>query len=378
MVSRPFDSVSVALDKANTNVSHCFIVDVNTQTDVERPIRVTYSSRKPIPLDVRAMTSLPIHIGAPKPNWRTLADTGQVYVVEMDVRDWIALPSHPRQRDTKRQAAKPHFELARRASDAVRESLRWVVAAEFRGQIWKVQGHARALLWDTGGLENPLVVYATVFRCGSFQALLDLHSSFDSKDAAGSAVDRVLGAYREHGLDLKSKRLRYGMIADALWLALRGVARKTDSGAQSAADDLDVYEAVGAFKNELLMLDSVNPTPEIFQTGVVAAALLGLALNPEGLHFFDAVAKNEGCKKGPLLDPVQATRQLIEGIKKSKSSWVRSSHEDLCGKVLRAYFTWCRGPSADGYWSPSIQESESVSHIAHRVKTLKDGNELPR
>jgi hypothetical protein len=324
------------------------------------------------------MASSPIHIGAPKPNWRALADTGRAYVVEMDVRDWIALPSHPRQRDTKRQAAKPHFDLARRASDAVRESLRWVVAAEFRGQIWKVQGHARSHLWETGGLENPSVVYATVFRCASWQALLDLHSSFDSKDAAGTSVDRVVGAYREHGLDLKSKRLRYGMIADALWLALRGVAHKSDSGAQSTPDDLDVYEAVGAFKNELLMLDSVNPPPEIFQTGVVAAALLGLALNPDGLQFFDAVAKNEGCKKGSLLDPVEGTRQLIEGIKKSKSSWVRSSHEDLCGKVLRAYFTWCRGTSTDGYWSPSIQESASVSHVVQQVKTLRDRTELPR
>jgi hypothetical protein len=317
------------------------------------------------------MPTSPIHIGAPKPNWRTLTDTGPAYVVEMEVADWIALPSHPRQRDTKRQAAKPHFELARRASDAVKESLSWVVAAEFRGQIWKVQGHARALLWNIGSLESPRAVYATVFRCSTWQALLDLYTSFDSKDAAETAIDRVIGAYRQHGLDLKSKRLRYGMIADALWLALRGVARKTDTGAQSSHDDLDVYQAVGVFRNELIMLDSVSPDPDVFQTGVVAAALLGLAINPEGLPFFAALAKNEGCKKGSMLDPVEATRQLIEGVKKSRSSWVRSSHEELCGKTLRAYSIWSRGPSDKDYWSQAIQDSESVSYTAQRVKTLK-------
>jgi hypothetical protein len=317
------------------------------------------------------MPSSPNHIGAPKPSWRILTDTGEAYLVEMSTRDWIDLPAHPRQRDTKRQSQKPHFDAARRATEAAKETIRWVIAADLQGRIFKVQGHARSFLWATGGLEPPQAVYATVFRCASWQALLDLHSAFDSRLAAETAVDKVLGAYRQHGLVLKSKRLRYGMIADALWLALRGVARKTDTGAQSSNDDLDVYQAVGVFRNELIMLDSVSPDPDVFQTGVVAAALLGLAINTEGLPFFAALAKNEGCKKGSMLDPIEATRQLIEGVKKSRSSWVRSSHEELCGKTLRAYSIWCRGPSDKDFWSQAIQDSESVPYTAQRVKTLK-------
>lgn len=318
------------------------------------------------------MKSRAMHTGATAPRWKVLTDTGRAYVVEMEAQQWIGLPGHPRQRDTKRQSQKSHWELARRADDATKESLRWLVAADFNGQIFKVQGHARALLWQTGELESPDVVFATVFRCKSWQSLLELYSSFDSKDAAGSALDKVVGAYRQHGLELKSKRLRYGMIAEALWLALRGVARKSESGAETGLDDLDVYEAVGMFKEELLLLDSVNPDPDVFLTGVVAAALLGLAIEPSGLSFFEALAKNEGSKRGALLDPVEASRLHIEGVKKSKSSWVKALHEELCGKILRAYFNWITGPDkAEHFWAPTLAGTEDVPAVVREVKAKK-------
>jgi hypothetical protein len=307
-----------------------------------------------------------------RPKWRVLADTGDTYVVQMEPQAWIDLPGHPRRRDTKRQAQKAHWERVRRASDATKESLRWVVAADYEGTVYKVQGHARALLWQNGGLDMPAAVFATIHRCKSWQGLLELYSSFDSKDAAETALDRVYGAYGQHGLTLTSKRLRYGMIAEALWLALRGVSSKSETGADSGLEDLDVYEAVGVFRSELLMLDSVNPDPELFLTGVVAAALLGLAINPNGLPFFAALARDEGSKQGALLDPVYASRVHIESVKKSRSSWVKAQHEDLCGRMLRSYFTWLAGADAPNYWSTSIAGAESVPAIVRQVKEKKN------
>jgi hypothetical protein len=306
------------------------------------------------------------------PKWNLLADTGGAYVVEMDAQAWLDLPGHPRRRDTKRQSQKAHWDRARRASDATKESLRWVVAAEYDGKVWKVQGHARGLLWQNGGLERPATVFATVYRCRSWESLLELYSSYDSKDAAETALDKVYGAYRQHGLTLTSKRLRYGMIAEALWLAMRGVASKSETGAASGLEELDVYEAVGMFREELLMLDSVNPDPDVFQTGVVAAALLGLAVEPTGLPFFGALARNEGSKRGHLLDPVEASRAHIESVKKSKSSWVKAQHEDLCGRILRAYFTWRLGETTTNYWAASIDGAENVPAIVREVKAKKN------
>lgn len=306
------------------------------------------------------------------PKGKMLVDTGRAYVVEMDAQAWIDLPGHPRRRDTKRQSQKAHWDRARRACGATKESLRWVVAAEYQGKVWKVQGHARALLWQNGGLEKPAAVFATVYRCESWESLLELYSSFDSKDAAETALDRVYGAYGQHDLVLTSKRLRYGMIAEALWLAMRGVASKSETGATTGLDDLDVYEAVGAFREELLMLDSVNPDPDVFQTGVVAAALLGLAVDPKGLPFFAALARNEGSKKGHMLDPVEASRAHIEQIKKAKASWVKAQHEDLCGRILRAYFTWLSGETAPSYWATNIAGTEDVPAIVRQVKAKKN------
>jgi hypothetical protein len=319
-----------------------------------------------------AMNNSALHQGQRKPNWVVLADTDGAYTVQMTCPTWIAIPDHPRQRDTRRQAEKGHWELARRATGAVRESLRWVIAADFHGQIFKVQGHARSLLWANGKLVPPDCVFAIVYRCNSWGELLALHSSFDSSGAAESLYDKVSGAYRQHGLTLKSKRLRYGMIVDALWLALRGIARTNAHGPEGGLEELDVYDAVGAFKEELLQLDQVNPNPDVFLTGVVAAALLGLALNAKGQEFFRLLSANEGSKRGALFDPIEGIRFHIERIKKSRSSWVKSQHEDLCARTLAAYFMWLDGEqSAREYWAAEPPPPLDLGVIVRKVQCVK-------
>jgi hypothetical protein len=297
------------------------------------------------------MKATSIHVGTRNPKWKILTETQAAYIAEMDTELWTALPGHPRHRDARRQSQKAHWDLVRCATGAAEESLRWLIAADCNGQIFKVQGHARCHLWEKEGLEKPSSIYATVFRCATWQGLLDLHSAFDSKDAAETAYDKVGGAHRQHGLDLKSKRLRYGMIADALWLALRGVARRSESGAESGLEEIDVYVAARDFRNELQLLD--------------------LAIEPKGISFFEALQKNEGSKRGTLLDPVEASRVHIDAIKKSKSSWVKAQHEDLCGKILRAFFNWTAGAERTEHsWAANIVGAENVPEIVQRVKDI--------
>lgn len=300
---------------------------------------------------------------------RVLADAGASYTVQMSTEDWAALPDHPRQRDTIRQARKGHWELARAARGPALEALRWVTAAEFEGRLYKVDGHARALLWTSGGLPNPGTVLATVHRCRDRTELNELYGTFDTASAAETIFDKVTGAFREQGLALKSKRLRSGTIADALSIAMRGFARG-EAPEDSSQAELDVYEAVRTFAPELKLLDSVNPQNEIFYTGVLAAALLSLALDPSTLEFFRRISLGQGSKKEGLLDPIEGMLWII-GKLKNKSARFRREQERLAATTLGAVDVWQHGESAPGYWSTGKYEPVDLSKAVQRARELK-------
>jgi hypothetical protein len=304
---------------------------------------------------------------------RVLTDAGGAsYALEMPVAEWIALPDHPRQRDTIRQAAKGHWKLARRANGPVAESHRWVIAAELDGKLYKVDGHTRALLWNLKKLKSPASVYATVYRCQTRAELIDLYGTFDSQAAVEKQQDRVTGAMRQLHLKFQSKRLRYGAITDALSIAMRGVARGKDASGKQY-DEFDVYEAFEMFAPELRLLDAVDPQPDVFHSGVIAAALLTLALDVQTIGFFVRVSKPTGKKKEePPFDPMQAIRWLMKNTRQEGTGRAKITQEDICSTVLGAIDIWKRGEDDPHYWvANKIDPPGDVLDAVRKVRELK-------
>jgi hypothetical protein len=316
-----------------------------------------------------ALANETIALPAAEEPMKVLADEGRSYMARLAVSAWIALPDHPRKRDTARQSRKSHWEAVRAATGAARESVRWVVAAELDGQIYKVDGHTRALLWASGKLPHPDGVLATVYRCKNREELNALHATFDTQAAAETVFDKVSGAFSEQGLVLTSKRLRSGTIADALSIATRGVARGTDAEGGSA-DDFDVYGAVALYADELRLLDTVNPQNETFYTGLLAAALLSLACNPETLAFFRAISNGHGQTRAGLLDPVAGVLALISRMKNRRARF-RREQERLCESSLGAMRVWLQGERAPGYWSSGRYEPVDILETVRTVRERK-------
>ena len=304
------------------------------------------------------------------PHWTVTADLGGSFTVEMSVDAWIELADHPRRRDTERHIRKPEWELLlRTARGPVLEMLRWVVAAQVGDEAWKVDGHSRALLWANGMLPRPKSVFAKVFRCESREALCDLYSTFDHPAAAETLFDRVSGAYHQHQLTLKSERLKNGMIGDALYIAWRGVARAVDK--ESDEGDMDIYSVVGTFAPELSLLDGVNPQNDVFQTGVVAAALLSLALDPEFIGYFGQVSRREGNKRRGLLDPVEALLHMIGELKGRRGAWGKAQQQELCAAALTGAFAWKAGESHPHFWVREVLPPTDIHDIVRRVRERK-------
>ena len=307
---------------------------------------------------------------------RLLSDVGPVYTLEMSTGTWIDLADHPKQRNVERQARKPHWRLAQRASGAVKDALRLVAAADLEGTLHKVDGHTRALLWRLGKLPAPDTVFVTVHRVRSRDELDALYDVFHVPAAGENAYDQVYGAFRQVGLSLKSRRLREGFFASALNIALRGVGKPQQD--KRHTEPIDIYAAVEAFKAELEFLDSVDPQPEVFYTGVVAAALIGLALYPESLEFFARLSGRQGEKRAGRADPVEAVLSLVAALKNQRNSWVNAQQAELCGRTLRALEAWREGPTSERYWLQRKPRAMDLKPYLDRLKQLKGIEGNPR
>jgi hypothetical protein len=159
------------------------------------------------------------------------------------------------------------------------------------------------------------------------------------------------------------------MIGDALYIAWRGVARTVDK--EGGEDDMDIYNVVGTFAPELSLLDSVNPQNDVFQTGVVAAALLSLAVDPQLIGYFDQVSKREGNKRRGLLDPVEALLHMIGELKGRRGAWGKAQQQELCAAALTGAFAWKAGESHPHYWVKEALPPMDIHDIVRRVREHK-------
>lgn len=267
------------------------------------------------------------------PTLTIIFDDDRSAIGEMPVEDWIATRDHPLHRPKTPKAtqfSQKHGSLG--------DTFRHVIGAEWQGEIYKVDGHDRAALWQKGTLKAPETVRITLYRPQTKSDFYRLYTAMRAPAVAVSRMDTVQAAFREHDLKLTSRRLKQGHLYQALSLALQGQIKDTDK-----AQPLDVSWAVGTFCEELIALDSVNPRSEIYQTGLVAAALIGLSLYPDSLDFFERISNDQGNKVNGLMDPVECVLSIVNTIRLQQTSTIEAVQEDLCARALRAQMAWIRG-----------------------------------
>ena len=126
------------------------------------------------------------------------------------------------------------------------------------------------------------------------------------------------------------------------------------------------------FKEELVLLDSVDPHPDTFYSGVFAAALIGLSLYPQEIGFFQKLALREGNKQKGLMDPVEAILGYVDRLKQERSSWVNAQQEDLCARCLRAFMAWKDGRDSKGqYWFKTKIRALDIQPFVKGMKAKK-------
>lgn len=270
--------------------------------------------------------------------------------VSMSVSDWIKVRDNPIQRDTERHAAKAKHLLTPLPIHAI------TFAAKLpNGDLVKLDGHTRALLWKRNQVKHPPKVEVNVIQVDDLEGAKALYRTLDSKEALEGFADKVSGGYRLMKFEPKSGLLKSGNITVALRLAWRGLMGLGDHPGRN----VDIYQAIEEFIPELSIIDSLELRQGDINGALLAAMMLTYRkYGDKVLAFWRAYAADAGTKMDGEMDAIQALRECVLSRKKLYGG---SATEDMCGRGLRAVEKWLCDESLRAYPKPI-----SISNYAER------------
>lgn len=253
----------------------------------------------------------------------------------MSVSEWSRVPDNPVQRDTEFHA--------KRAKHLHQPSPmhRFVTMAELPdGSRFKVDGHTRSYLWDRNEIARPQTVLVDIIDCPDIETVELLYEHFDNQGAAETAAEQLSGAVRREGLEFQSammRRYRFGSGLKRAYLLSHPVRPNT-----SWRELPFTFDAVSAFADELIWLDSLSPLPTWFPRGIITAFLITMRrAGEDGIAFWRAYAGDQGEKSKGRMDAVQALYEEVLGAnrpaKGTMASLSQPWQDALYAKALTAF-----------------------------------------
>jgi hypothetical protein len=240
--------------------------------------------------------------------------------------------------------------------------------------LFKFDGNIRKELWQSGKLQPPETLMAQVFEVteAEFSALnAEAHNKRIQSLPEHELIKEI---YRELGMNFTSDRIKCGFISETINLALRGRPRPfQDKRLSQEREDIDLKKAIKLFSDELTLIDSLNPKPDIFFTGVLAGALIMLGTHRDLTEFFTRVNNRQGEHKDGLEDPVAGLVRNIDRHRMDDRGTSSYLSIDLCKKTIQAVTLWEEGAGSPLYWRrklvsgfdhmPYIREMKRAKHI---------------
>ena len=246
----------------------------------------------------------------------------------MTPTQWAKVPDNPIQRDTEKHARKAQTRHLRRPALS---HCRTALAELPNGRQFKLDGHTRSFLWESGELEAPQWVYADVYEVAGVNEAIELYKHFDNASAAENATDRLTGAYRLHDILPISRLLTQGGITSAFQLI---------EGKQP------IYQSVKKWKYELLALDSLDLQPERLPASLIAAALLTVRRHPKDAPtFWSLFNEDKGSRSGGKSCGVDELSRIVADARARRllASGRYANRASLAGRAISCCESWVSG-----------------------------------
>jgi hypothetical protein len=247
-----------------------------------------------------------------------------------------------------------------------------LAVAKVDGELYKLNGLQRQLAWTSGKLKTPenLVAQIIEITAADFLALTE---EIQAKRKASLPVNEYVKAiYKELGLSFNSARFKEGLISEAITVAFRGRPRALqDKRFIKERVELNLKKAIELFSEELLFIDSLDPKPELFLTGVLAAALImlgGTSPNTDIREFLVRLNNHQGEIKDGLEDPVAGLLRVLEGYRMSDRNAQSHMTIDLCKKVIQSITLWQEGADSPKFWRKKL--ITGIDHMPY-IRKLK-------
>ena len=258
----------------------------------------------------------------------------------MSIDQWINVMDCPIQRDTELHAKKARNNHLKNSS-AVHS--RVSAARTASGQVYKLDGHTRAFLWNDGSLARPgSVVNVDMYQVKTTKDVEDLYKQFDTPTAAEGAADRIFGAFRLHGFDPKSHLFKKGSLSTAVAIC---------SGKRSGS--FNVYVDIEQFIPSLRIIDKSMFNHTVFTSAILAAMILTVyKYGEQAMPFWERYFNGDGIKNGRNRDPVQALTEAVLANKTGRNGARASNNSStittLCGKAIAAFYRDQKGECYTG------------------------------
>jgi len=114
----------------------------------------------------------------------------------MSVKNFIKIMDNPLQRDTPSHAAK----AKKLHLKSYHPSHAKVSIAKNGSQLWKLDGHTRAFLWQSGELLAPDMLSADTYPVKDKAEAIELYKHFDNQNAVETVSDKISGVVKLMGI----------------------------------------------------------------------------------------------------------------------------------------------------------------------------------
>lgn len=297
----------------------------------------------------------------------------RISTTEMNIKDWISIDDNPVQRDTQihaKKALKKHLKITAVSHRTV------AGAIDATGKQWKLDGHTRSYLWETGELKPDFdTVYVTWFHVQNVDQVIKLYREFDNVNAVETSRESMTGIYKYFDIPNTGLAARINA-ATALQQIYSGSGTESRNGNSFSSKIRErIYEDgrpfVEPFVEEFKIMASLRrPTQSRFNSGNAAALILTLAADrannyKTALNFWEQYVNDEGFMyKGKLNGVAMLSRVMNITTSKGLSKLRQTS----LGMSLACYERYV----AEEMTSKRPRAKDPMRYIAEELPLISD------
>ena len=185
--------------------------------------------------------------------------------------------------------------------------------------------------------------------------------------------------YEELGLVLTSERLKHGTINDPLNILLKEIRREISNAPKRVKailtnEEIDTKKIIAIFRDELIEIDKLEVKPNIFVSGILAGALIMLAIHKDNnrvKEFLVRLNEERGQIKEDLFDPVTLTIKALKKYERSTGVIKQRFTPYLCQVTVQAISIWIEGEESPNYWRARVASGVILTPYMKAIRKIK-------